>query len=421
MHVAILGNGITGVSAALRLRALQPDWRITMVSGESTYPYSRPALMYIYMGHMGYQETKLYEDKVWGEQRIELKRGWVARIAEGALHFVGGEELGFDRLLIATGAVPNKFGWPGQDLDGVQGFYSLMDLKRLYAASHGARRGVIVGGGLIGLELAEMLHSRGIAVSLLVREPSYWSNVLPAEESAMVNAEIRAAGMDLRLGEELDEVLDDGRGRAKGVRTKAGAEIEAEIVGLTAGVSPNKAIAEASGIACGRGILVDRALRTKSDNVWAAGDCAEIETGAERNWIQQVWYTGKAQGKLAAESIAGQTVSYEPGIWFNSAKFLDLEYQTYGEVPTKGGTSIVAQANGRLLRLVHKGGRLIGLNAMGTRIRHLVVEGWIRDGRELDYVIAHLADAAFDPEFYRPLRADLVPRLQQQLQRVGSH
>jgi NADH oxidase (H2O2-forming) len=71
--------------------------------------------------------------------------------------------------------------------------------------------------------------------------------------------------------------------------------------------------------------------------------------------------------------------------------------------------------------LVHKGGRLIGLNAMGTRIRHLVVEGWIRDGRELDYVIAHLADAAFDPEFYRPLRADLVPRLQQQLQRVGSH
>lgn len=427
MHIAILGNGITGVTAALRLRELRPDWRITMISGESTYPYSRPALMYIYMGHMGYKETKLFEDHVWSEQRIELKRGWVTRIdhAERALEFVGGERLGYDRLLIATGAQPNKFGWPGQDLAGVQGFYSLMDLHQLIENSAGAQHGVVVGGGLIGLELAEMLHSRGIGVSLLVREPSYWSNVLPPEESQLVNEQIERAGMDLRLGTELDAVLDDGRGRARGVRTKDGAEIDCEIVGLTAGVSPNKHVVEASGIPCGRGVRVDRGLRTEVEGVWAAGDCAEIlGAGDERGKVEQVWYTGKAQGELAARSLAGEDVAYTPALWFNSAKFIDLEYQTYGEVPADGSNSIVGcipgpvegaglnKSGDRLVRLVHDAGRLTGVNAMGVRLRHRVIEAWLREQKSVDFALAHLGDAAFDPEFFEPLQRRLVPELE---------
>ena len=80
MHVAILGNGVTGVSAALRLRERRPDWRITLVSGESTHHYSRPALMYVFMGHMRYADTKPFEDSFWGEKRLDLVRAWVTRI-----------------------------------------------------------------------------------------------------------------------------------------------------------------------------------------------------------------------------------------------------------------------------------------------------------------------------------------------------
>ncbi|MDF1799178.1 MAG: NAD(P)/FAD-dependent oxidoreductase [Planctomycetota bacterium] len=410
MHIAILGNGITGVSAAIRLRELRPDWSITMISGESTYHYSRPALMYIYMGHMGYAETKPYEDSFWGQQRIDLVRGWVTAVDTDArrLELADGRELEYDQLLLATGAKPNKFGWPGQDLEGVQGFYSLMDLERLYRSSEGARRGVVVGGGLIGLELAEMLHSRGIAVTLLVREDSYWNNVLPDEESAMVTELIRAAGMDLRLGVELKEVLDDGTGRATAVVTSEGQRIDCQVVGLTAGVSPNKALAEAVGVPCGRGVLTDSSLRAKVPGVWAAGDCAELETpGEERNMIQQVWYTGKAQGRLAAEAMHAEAEghalpTYDPGIWFNSAKFLDLEYQTYGQVGfhLPGEQHLVWQAPGKLLRIVHIDGRVVGFNAMGLRWRHLVCEDWIREARNVDFVLAHLEDAGFDPEFY---------------------
>lgn len=427
MHVAILGNGITGVSAALRLRELQPDWKITMISGESTYHYSRPALMYIYMGHMRYKETKPYEDSFWEEERIDLVRAWVAGIDTEAkrLEFADGDGLDYDRLLIATGAQPNKFGWKGQDLGRVQGFYSLMDLKKLYESSEGAERGVIVGGGLIGLEMAEMLHSRGIAVTLLVRESSYWNNILPDEESAMITDEIRSVGMDLRLSHELEEIVDGGAGEAVAVLTNGGERIDCQVVGLTAGVGPNKAIAEASGIPCGRGVLVDWSLASQAPDVWAAGDCAElVNDGEARNTIQQVWYTGRSQGRLAAESLAGEDVTYDPGIWFNSAKFLDIEYQTYGQVGfhLPGEEHIVWQdkAAKKLFRIVHIGGRLVGINALGMRWRHRIAEAWLREERDVAYVLAHLEDAGFEPEFFTRLEQTIRVHLERKLSAAGG-
>ena len=119
------------------------------------------------------------------------------------------DPVAFDKLLIATGSKSNKFGWPGQDLKGVQGLYSLMDLRLLYENVKGARSAVIVGGGLIGIEFAEMLHSRNIHVTFLVREQSYWTNVLPMEESRMINRVITEQGIDLKLTTELKEIVGD--------------------------------------------------------------------------------------------------------------------------------------------------------------------------------------------------------------------
>ncbi|WP_419191800.1 NAD(P)/FAD-dependent oxidoreductase [Engelhardtia mirabilis] len=413
MHVVILGNGITGASAAVRLRELRPDWQITMISGESAHPYSRPALMYVFIGHMRYQDTKLQEDSFWPKQRIDLVRDWAVELDAPAkrLRLHRGGELTFDRLLLATGSKPNRFDWPGQDLRGVQGLYGLMDLKLLHDNCEGARQAVIVGGGLIGIELAEMLHSRGIHPTLLVREPAYWSNVLPEDEARMVGRAIDAAGIGLRLESELAEIVDDGTGRAGAIVTKAGERLEAQIVGLTAGVSPNLDLVGDTQIECERGVLVDDGLRTSAEDIWAAGDCAEIRReGDERNLLQQVWYTGRLQGRLVAESIAadsraaGAAPSYDPGLWYNSAKFLDLEYQTYGEVRPggRGQESLWWQHESRQMGMriaLAEGDRVAGFNVVGLRYRHEVCRRWLSEGRGLDYVLDHLGEANFDPEF----------------------
>jgi NADPH-dependent 2,4-dienoyl-CoA reductase/sulfur reductase-like enzyme len=427
LHAAIIGNGITGVTAALELRKLQPDWKISLISGESTYHYSRPALMYIFMGHMTYQDTKPYEDHVWADERIDLVRDWVTEIdTDGkqlSLHRSG--KLGFDKLLLATGSKSNRFGWPGQDLDGVLGLYNLQDLKALHDVIGRAKHAVIVGGGLIGIELAEMLHSRGVHVTFLVREKSYWNNVLPAEESNMVNRIIRDAGFDLRLKSEMKQIIDDGNGRACAVETGTGERIECEIVGLTAGVSPNIDLVKDSSIETGRGIQVDWSLRTNIPDVFAAGDCAELVTeGDARNVLQQVWYTGKQQARVAAEVMAGSDTRYEMGIWYNSAKFLDLEYHTYGKVnlhvPDEQNLFWEHASGLHSIRIVYTDEGVIGFNTMGLRYKHRVCEAWIAEGRSVEYVLEHLSEANFDPEFFRRFESEAIPYLRSQLQTVVS-
>lgn len=423
MHVAIVGNGVAGYTAALTLRELDPDVRITLISGESTYPYSRPALMYVFMGHLRYQDTKPYEDRVWAERRIELRRGWVTRIDTDAkrLEFHEGAALGYDALLLATGSQPNRFGWPGEDLPGVQGLYGLMDLQALHQNVQGARQAAIVGGGLIGVELAEMLHSVGVHVTLLVREAGYWRNVLPAEESELVGRLVRQAGIDLRLSTELDAIHAGPNGRAAAITTTAGERLECQLVGLTAGVRPNTQLCEGTPLEAGRGILVDETLRTSVPDVYAAGDCAELVRGGDApNLIQQVWYTGRAQGECVARTILGQPTRYTPGLWFNSAKFFDVEYQTYGEVApdprpgeVRGWWEHPTRPVG--VRLVAQDGAVTGFNALGMRLRHRVCERWIQERRDPGLVLAHLREAVFDPEFARrheaAIQATLAPQL----------
>jgi len=365
--------------------------------------------MYIYMGHMQYAHTKPYEDFFWEKNRIELKNTRVAKVDFGTseLHFEDGEKMVYDDLILATGSQPNKFGWPGQDLKGVQGLYSFQDLETMERDTKGISNAVIVGGGLIGIEMAEMLASRKIHVTFLVREAGFWNNVLPKEESDMVTRHIREHHIDLKLGTELKEIRSDENGRARAVITSNGEEIPCQFVGLTAGVSPNIGFLKNSDLETDRGILVDRYLRTNIPNVYALGDCAQQRKALpNRAAIEQVWYTGKMMGETVAATICGLATEYRPGVWFNSAKFFDIEYQTYGRVPSKlrdEEESLWWQhANGKQgLRIVfHKQTKaILGFNAMGIRLRHVICDAWIRESAQLDVVLRDLHKADFNPEF----------------------
>ncbi|HUH47908.1 MAG TPA: FAD-dependent oxidoreductase, partial [Arenibacter sp.] len=173
-HIVIIGNGIAGITAARHIRK-HSDKRITVISAESEYFFSRTALMYVYMGHMKFEHLLPYENWFWKKNRIDLVNAYVSKVdtANKKLLLQDSQEIGFDKLIIATGSKPNTFGWPGQDLAGVQGLYSKQDLELLETNAPNnkvCKRAVIVGGGLIGIEMAEMLRSRNIPVTFLVRE-----------------------------------------------------------------------------------------------------------------------------------------------------------------------------------------------------------------------------------------------------------
>ncbi len=420
-HIVIIGNGISGVTLARHIRKLS-DKKITIVSAETDYFFSRTALMYVYMGHMKFEHTQPYENWFWEKNRINLRKGYVKTVETKSktLHFAEGDTLQYDKLVIATGSKPNKFGWPGQDLEGVMGLYHKQDLENLEKHAPNkdvCERAVIVGGGLIGIELAEMLNSRNIPVTFLVRESSFWNGVLPEGESEMLNSHIKNHHIDLRLSMNLKEIKSDENGKVKSVIIEeTGEEIPCTVVGLTAGVSPNISFIKDSGIETGRGVKVNHFLETNIPDVYAIGDCAEQhEAIGNRRPIEAVWYTGRMMGETLAQTLCGNRIEYKPGHWFNSAKFLDIEYQTYGWVfakPREDETHFHWKHDKENICITvafHKDSNaFLGINTFGIRMRHEIFDKWLTEKRDVDYVMSYLKDANFDPEFYKAYESEIL-------------
>ncbi|MEH6659472.1 NAD(P)/FAD-dependent oxidoreductase [Leeuwenhoekiella marinoflava] len=414
-HVVVVGNGIAGVTAARHIRK-NSDKKITIISAESEHFFSRTALMYVYMGHMRWQDLKPYEDKFWDKNRIDLVQAYVEKIdsQDQILHMADGQTLNYDTLILATGSLPAKYGWEGQDLEGVQGLVSKQDLELLEKNAPNNEvcpKAVIVGGGLIGVELAEMLYTRKIDVTILVREKGFWSGILPDAEAQLISEHIQSHGIDLRHEEELDKIIADGNGKVKAIITKKGEEIPCNLVGITTGVKPKIDFLEGSGIETDKGILVNKLLETNIQNVYAIGDCAQQrEAIGLRKPVEAVWYTGRMMGETVAQTVCGTPFEYNPGNWFNSAKFFDIEYQTYGWVFSSRNKKDYEQHfhwkhpdNTKCITIAfHKKSlQFLGINTFGIRMRHEVLDRWLNERKSIDYVLQHLSQANFDPEFYK--------------------
>lgn len=419
MHIVIIGNGIAGITAARHLRKRDSDVELTVISKESKYFFSRTALMYVYMGHMKQEHTQPYENWFWEKNRINLVHDEVVDVDFKAQALkLKNSDIVYDNLIIATGSKPNKFGWPGQDLPGVRGLYSLQDLEYLESISDTISSAAVVGGGLIGIELVEMLLSRGKKVHFIVRDKSFWSNVLSEEEGRMLEEHmVKDHHVDLRLGQNLEEIIPGKNGSAAFVKIKeTGEKLPVEFVGLTAGVSANIGFLKGRELEIDKGILVDEYLRTNVKNVYAIGDCCQLrEAPAGRRSIEQVWYVGRMMGETLAKTLSGKATAYNPGPWFNSAKFMDIEYQTYGNVPAKLEEHQEEffwrhPKEYLAIRVVfeRETEQFVGINTFGIRMRHHFFDHWLREGVEVDTVMAQLRDVNFDPEFYKSYEEEIL-------------
>ncbi len=438
-HIVIIGNGVSGVTCARHIRKRDSSKRITIISAETKYFFSRTALMYVYMGHMKFEHTQPYENWFWEKNRIDLVHDYVSDIDYNSktLKLKNGGDFTYDKLVLAVGSKPNKFGWPGQDLPGVQGLYSYQDLELLEKNTHkyGAKEqdrkvknAVIIGGGLIGVELAEMLLTRNINVTFLVREKRFWGNVLPEGEGNLIKNHIKEHHVNLLFETELDSIHAGSDGRVSHIMTKSGEKMDCELVGLTAGVSPNIEFLKGSDLALQRGIVINQKFETNQKDVYAIGDCAQFDEPVPgRRNLEQVWYTGRIMGETLAATLCGEEKKYKPGHWFNSAKFFDIEYQTYGWVfaqNREGEKSFYWEhEDGKMcMHFVYdeKSRKFLGLNTFGIRIRHESMNDYLENERSVDYVLEHLADANFDPEFYKKYDKKYYPSLMLILEQMCS-
>jgi NADPH-dependent 2,4-dienoyl-CoA reductase/sulfur reductase-like enzyme len=412
-HYVVVGNGICGMEAALVLRRRDEDARITIVSDESDHFFSRPALMYVFAGQMRLQDTEPYDRDLYGRMGFERVRGRAVRLAPPNLCFEDGTSIRYDRLLLATGSVAREPPWPGAQGQGVHRFVTLGDLEALDREGHPGRRAVVIGGGLIGIEVAEILQRRGLNVTFLIREDWYFPLALDRAESSLVAEHMRGHGMDVRLGENALEILRELTGSVRAVKASSG-EIPCDLVVVAIGVVPRTEFLRGSvELSEGGAIEVDDALKTSVKDVWAAGDCANVTWPDGKRRPEQLWYTAREQGRLVATSMLGDRVFYRRGIPFNSAKFFDLEWTTVGFVPVRlnwdntevalpeGTRTWFQRVPGRFesQRIILEGERVVGFNMLGSRWDHEILLGWIAERRSLPHVLDHLRDAQFDEEF----------------------
>ena len=330
----IVGAGIAGLSAAKTIRAADPRAQLTLVADERHLPYSRPGLAYYLANDI--PQGQLFP---WSADELRgLKAGFLHGRAVGldtvghSLTLSDGRTLAYDALLLATGAPALLPDIPGTQLQGIITLDRLDDATRILSLAKRARRAVVIGGGITAVEIAEGLAARGVETHYLMRKERFWSQVLDPEESRLVEQGMVSHGIRLHYHTNVIRVLGR-RGRVKGVLTEQGESMACQMVGFAIGIQPRVELARAAGLDVDRGILTDEYLSTSGDDVFAAGDAAQVfDPASGKHTLDSLWWMAADQGQAAGVNMAGGVAPYLRGIPFNVTRIGGLIVTIVGRV-----------------------------------------------------------------------------------------
>lgn len=315
----IIGNGTAGLTAAETIRKADRHAKILIVTDEPHPFYSRPGIAYLLAGDI--PEGCLFPRTT--EELEGLGLGVVhARAVQidpsaQVVHFEGGRSLGYEALLLATGASAIRPPIAGVDLQGVVTFDTLDDARRILRLARRAKRAVVIGGGITALELAEGLTACGVETHYLLRKDRYWSRVLDEDESLIVEEGLAREGIVLHRNTSVEKILGR-RGRVTGVQTDEGKVIKCQIVACAVGIRPRTELASSAGLMLDRGILVDEHMHTSARNVFAAGDVAQVyDPITGEHSLDTLWAVATEQGAAAGWSMVGEPRPFLRGTPFN--------------------------------------------------------------------------------------------------------
>lgn len=329
-HVVVIGGGLAGAKTVEALREQGYDGEISQVTAERHLPYERPPLSKSYLaGESAFDDAVVHPAQWYQDNQVDLRTGVRATAVDAAAHRVllaDGDSLGYDKLVLATGAVPRRLPVPGADADGVHYLRTRDDSDAIRSAFGEGRRLVVIGGGWIGLEVAAAARGAGTEVTLVEAAELPLLGVL-GTELATVFAELhRAHGVWLRLGAKVEEFTTDG-GRVTGVRVD-GELVPADAVVVGIGVAPDVTLAESAGLAVDNGVLVDAHLRTSDADIYAVGDIANHDHPLLGRRVRvEHWATALNQPAVAVAALLGGEAPYTELPYFFSDQYdLGMEY-----------------------------------------------------------------------------------------------
>ena len=299
MKIAICGAGAAGSYAAKRLRTNMPEAEIMLFDAAPHGFYAKMRLPEYLAGTLPREKLILASPEQMRDWGVELHLGEPATAIDPAAHTlttVAGT-YSWDVLLLAVGAHAFVPPIPGLVGPNVHVLRELPDADALVELSRPGLNAAVIGGGLLGLEAAWSLHQRGLAVSIIETAPRLLPRQMTEEESAALQANFAKAGFRVFT----DAAVERYDGAASALHLKDGASIPAGLVLVSAGIRSNLELAKNAGLACDRGIAVDASLRTSAPDIYAAGDCAELN-----GVVTGLWMASKDQGEAAADIIAGR-------------------------------------------------------------------------------------------------------------------
>jgi NAD(P)H-nitrite reductase large subunit len=333
-HV-LIGSGPAAMTAAETIRGRDDEAEILIVGAEGHGYYSRPGLAYYLAKEVPEEGLFPFSPKDFADLDLHLIHDRAVGVSPAAhrVSLESGQELDYDRLLIATGSRAIPVDVPGADLDGVTRLDDLDDARGLISRSRTAKAAVVIGGGITAIEIVEGLRARKVHVHYFMRKDHYWSDVLSDSESHIVEAGLRAQGVEIHFFAKLARIIGQG-GRVVGVETEDGKRIACDLVAVAFGVLPQVELAKSAGLDCGRGILVDRFLRSSDDDIFAAGDLAEVgDLASERRTIEVLWSSAVAKGRIAGLNMAlGSLYAYEAAAPLNVTRLAGLKFTIMGTV-----------------------------------------------------------------------------------------
>ncbi|GAA1837731.1 NAD(P)/FAD-dependent oxidoreductase [Agromyces salentinus] len=342
-RILIIGGGLTAARAAEGIRAEGFDGEVLVATNEDRPPYERPPLSKGYLLGVDDAEATIPLPAQWyAEQRVELRTGVEATAVDVQAHLVtiDGEPVPYDRLLLATGASARRFTGPGGSLRGVHALRTLADATHLRAAlKDGGRRVAIVGAGWIGLEVAAAARQYGNEVTVVAPGAVPLESAVGPEVGAVFATLHHDHGVDLRMGAAASAIR--GSDRVDGVILDSGDEVDADLVVVGIGATPNTGLATSAGLSIDDGILTDEGFRTSAPDVYAAGDVANVlHPVLGRHLRVEHWANAQNQGRAVGRALAGARVAYDEIPYFYTDQYdLGMEYSGYG--PLAADASVV--------------------------------------------------------------------------------